>query len=78
MTFERKPFQVRSEELRVSYTPELNTDMWVVTVLAPHDEFKGGLPIFDKLKDNATVERDYNYFSSLWQDYDVRVLGDGQ
>jgi hypothetical protein len=74
MTFERKPFQVHSDEFWVDYTPEQNTDMWVVTVLTPHDEFKGGLPIFDKLQDNSTVERDYNYFSSLWQDYDVSVL----
>jgi hypothetical protein len=60
------------------YTPEADTDMWVVTSFEPNLNGKLELPDLGVLETNVAVEGDYNYFSSHWHDYDVRVLGDGQ
>lgn len=82
MTFKRKPFEVVQTEdptlLRMRYTPEADTDMWVVTTFAPNLNGKLELPVFDKLTTNVLVERDYNYFRTHRRDYDVRVLGGEQ
>ena len=81
MTFERKPFEVQTSDpypLRMRYIPEADTDMWVVTSFEPNLNGKLELPDSGNLETNVAVEEDYNYFSSHWRDYDVRLLGDEQ